>query len=301
MKPFIPMSPILSSELPQGEEWGYQLKWDGFRTIAKVDQGRVELYSKKMLPKNNKYPDLVHALSQLKGSFLVDGEAVVMDVETSRPSFQKMQQRDKLTDVRLIKRAAEREPIQYIVFDLLQLGTEDYKKRPFQERHDKLRELAAGWGPPFYLLDLYDDGEVLWEWVVAHGWEGVISKRLSSSYREGKEHRDWLKRKTMLRLEIEAVGILMKEGRFSSLVMRKDGVYFGRVSSGLNEKLRASLFHLPTDRTLKDYFSALPEGLKGTEVRWLNAPILCEVTGLQITEGGLLRHPKLLSLGGKAL
>jgi bifunctional non-homologous end joining protein LigD len=266
-----------------------------------VDQGRVELYSKKMLPKESKYPDLVHALSQLDGTFLLDGEAVVMDAETNRPSFQKMQQRDKLTGSRLINRSAEREPIQYIVFDLLQLGQEDWRQRPFQERHDKLKEIAADWGPPFFLVDLFDDGEMLWEWVSQNGWEGVVCKRLSSPYREGKEHRDWYKRKTILRLEIEAVGVLMKEGRVSSLVMHRNGVYFGRVSSGLNGKLRTWLIHLQAERTLEDYFPALPEGLKGTVVRWLNQPIECEVTGLQITEGGLLRHPKLLSLGGNPL
>jgi bifunctional non-homologous end joining protein LigD len=301
MKPFTPMSPILTDELPQGEGWGYQLKWDGYRTIAMVDQGQVELYSKRMLLKNAKYPDLVHALSQLNGTFLLDGELVVLDAETNRPSFQKMQQRDKLTDPRLISRGAERVPVQYIIFDLLQLGQEDLRKRPFQERHERLKAQAAGWGPPFFLTDLFEDGETLWAWVNANGWEGVVSKKLSSPYREGKEHHDWLKRKTVLRLEIEAVGILMKEGRVSSLVMRKDGEYLGRVSSGLNDKWRRWLFELPADRALEEYFPSLPEGLKGMKIRWLNKPFTCEVTGLEITEGGALRHPKLLSLGGNLL
>jgi bifunctional non-homologous end joining protein LigD len=301
MKPFTPMSPILTDEIPQGEDWGYQLKWDGYRTIAMVQQGQVELYSKKMLLKNAKFPDLVKALAQLEGTFLLDGELVVMDPETNRPSFQKMQQRDKLTDPRLIKRGAEKEPVQYIIFDLLQLGEEDLRKRPFQERHERLQALAAHWGPPFFLTDLFEDGETLWAWVNTNGWEGVVSKKLSSAYREGKEHHDWLKRKTMLRMEIEAVGILMKEGRVSSLVMRKDGEYLGRVSSGLNDKWRRWLFDLKADRTLEDYFPELPEGLKGTKIRWLNEPFTCEVTGLEITEGGALRHPKLLSLGGNLL
>ncbi|SEC55315.1 DNA ligase [Paenibacillus sp. GP183] len=301
MKPFTPMSPILTDELPHVEGWGYQLKWDGYRTIAMVDQGQVELYSKRMLFKNAKYPDLVEALSQLKGTFLLDGELVVMDAETNRPSFQKMQQRDKLTDPRLITRGAERAPVQYIIFDLLQLGQEDLRKRPFGERHERLKALAADWGPPFFLTDLFEDGETLWAWVNANGWEGVVSKKLSSPYREGKEHHDWLKKKTMLRLEIEAVGILMKEGRVSSLVMRRDGEYLGRVSSGLNDKWRRWLFDLPADRAFTDYFTSLPEDLKGMKVRWLNKTFTCEVSGQEITEGGAVRHPKLLSLGGNLL
>jgi bifunctional non-homologous end joining protein LigD len=302
MKPFIPMSPILSDTIPEGAEWGYQLKWDGYRTIAMVNQGQVELYSKRMLAKQNKYPDLVQALSKKQGTFLLDGEAVVMDRATQRPSFQKMQQRDKLTNSGLIKKASEREPVLYILFDLLQWGDEDLRHLPFRERFKKLQEVTGSWEPPFFVTELFEDGETLWNWVSENGWEGVISKRLSSPYRMGKEHRDWYKIKTAVRLEVNIVGILMKEGRVSSLVMRtKEGYYFGRISSGLNAKIKAELFSLPADKSMMEYFSALPEGLKGTNIRWLNEPLVSEVTGTEVTEDGVLRHPKLLSLGGTPL
>lgn len=301
LTPFTPMSPLLTDSLPTGEGWIHQLKWDGFRTIAWVDQGKVELYSKNMLLKNNKYPDLVEALEKLRGTFMLDGEVAILDGSTQRPSFQKMQQRDKLSNSSLIRRAAEQQPVQYILFDLLHLNGNDLRSSSLSERSEALRLLSAGWSAPFFLVDTFENGEALWNWVELNGWEGVVSKRLSSSYHEGKAHRDWVKRKTVFRTEAEAVGILYKEGRVSSLAMRREGSYFGRVSSGLNGKVKAELEQLAMDGTMEQYFSLIPEGLRGTDIRWLRAPLLIEVNGREITEGGTLRHPKLLTIGGKLL
>jgi bifunctional non-homologous end joining protein LigD len=296
MRPFTPMSPIYAKKIPEGKEWTHQLKWDGYRIIAWVDNGNVELYTKKMLPKNNKFPDLVEALSQLKGTFLLDGEAVILDPKTKRPSFQMLQQRDKKQDSRTIQRSAGREKVQYIIFDLLQIGEENLRLLNFTERHERLQKAGADWSEPLFLMDLFEDGETLWQWVVNNGWEGVVSKRKSSPYKEGKEHRDWYKRKTILDMEVEIVGILYKEGRLSSLITRKDGVYRGRTSLGLNEKIKSVLRKLPADRTSKEYFPILPDGLRKEKITWLNKPFLAEVTGSEITESGSLRHPKITSL-----
>ncbi len=281
MLPFKPMSPILVNEIPRGEEWGHQLKWDGYRIIASVDHGKVKLYSKNMLISNGKYPGLVEALSELKATILLDGEAVILDPVTNRPSFAMMQHR------------GEHDQVQYIMFDLLQEGERDLRQLPFQERHERLHELAGGWGEPLFLTDLFEDGEALWRWVQANRWEGVVSKRLSSTYRHGKKHWDWFKRKTTLEMEVEIVGLLMKEGRISSLVMRRDGVYVGRNSLGLNQMLKTQLDRLPAEKSREDYFPVLPEGLHGAQVRWLNKPFMAVVTGLEMTKAGTLRHPKI--------
>ncbi|MVP02016.1 DNA ligase [Paenibacillus lutrae] len=298
MQRFTPMSPILSTDIPGGDDWVYQLKWDGFRIIALVDQGRVELFSKKMLPKNLNYPDLVKALEKLEGSYVLDGEAVILDPATGKPSFQKMQQRDKLTGLGLINRSAQREPAHYMLFDLIQLGQEDLRRVSFQERYKLLQEAGASWEPPLYVTDLYEDGQALWDWAEANAWEGIISKRLSSPYRSGKDHHDWFKRKTVLRVEAQGVGVLVKEGRAASLVMRRSGRYFGRVSSGLSQRSKQKLLSLEAGRSLEDYFPAAPEGLRGMDVRWLEEPLPLLVTGREVTENGILRHPKLLSIGG---
>lgn len=147
-----------------------------------------------------------------------------------------------------------------------------------------------------FITDLFEDGGALWEWVQANQWEGVVSKRMSSRYRVGKEHHDWYKRKTNIELNVEIVGLLLKEGRISSLVMRKDGLYFGRNSSGLNGKIKEELDKLPAEKSIEEYFQRMPEGLRGQKIRWLNKPFMAEVTGAEITNAGTLRHPKINSL-----
>lgn len=281
---FKPMSPILVNEMPNGEEWGHQLKWDGYRIVVSIVKGRVELYSKNMLPQNSKFPELVRALSELKGTFILDGEAVILDPKTNRPSFQRLQHRAKNRDD---------SSVQYIIFDMLQMGAEDLRQLPFIERHKRLQLIANDWKAPLFLTDLFDDGEALWQWVKGNDWEGVVSKRLSSPYQEGKKHQDWYKRKTMIRLEVEIVGILMKRGVISSLVMSKDGLYMGRNSSGLNGILKSQLDKLRAEKTAADYFGTLPAALKGLDIRWLSKSFKVEVTGTGITEAGTLRHPKL--------
>jgi bifunctional non-homologous end joining protein LigD len=293
---FSPMAPILTDKIPSGSDWGHQLKWDGYRIIAWVDNGKVELYTRNMLPKNQTFPELVIALAKLKGTFLLDGEAVILDSATSRPSFQKLQQRDKKRDPKTLIKSVEREGAQYIIFDLLSVGEENLRGLPFRERNERLQTLGAAWEQPLFLTDLFEDGEALWEWVKQNKWEGVVSKRLTSPYREGKGHRDWYKIKTALVMDVEIVGILIKEGRISSLIMRKDGLYMGRNSLGLNGKTKSQLEQLPAEKSYVDYFTFLPKELQRESIRWLNTPFIAEVTGMEITESGTLRHPKIVSL-----
>lgn len=302
MLPFRPMSPFRVDKLPEGPEWIYQLKWDGYRLIASIDNGEVRLFTKNMLPATGTFPEIADAFGSLgsmsdKGTLLLDGEAVVMDPATGRPSFQKLQQRSRWLRPGLDRETIARLPVQYIVFDVLQIGGEDLRRLPFEERNRRLRELAADWRAPLFTTDTFDDGASLWEWVERNGWEGVVCKRRRSSYREGKTHRgDWLKRKTAPEFDVDIIGITWKEGRVSSLVMRENGVYFGRVSSGLNGALKEKLRLLGDADPSRCPFSSVPAGMKGIQVRWLQNPIAARVIGSEVTEEGVLRHPKLLML-----
>ncbi|MDI4646024.1 RNA ligase family protein [Cohnella hashimotonis] len=298
MEPFTPMSPVAEDRSPTGSAWVHQLKWDGYRLIAEVRGDRVRLYSKRMLLQNDSYPELTAALATRPGDYILDGEAVILDPRTGRPSFQLMQQRGKLLGERLIEASARRHPVQYILFDLLAADGQDLRRLPYSERRERLIRLTQGWQSPFYVADEFDDGEALWHWVEANGWEGVVSKKKASFYKEGKEHRDWLKRKTVHHMDVDIVGIIWKEGRVSSLVMRKDDLYMGRVSSGLNDKAKAALRQLSASRSRADYWDILPEGLRGADVRWLDIPLAGRVSGREMTDAGLLRHPKLIDLEG---
>ena len=295
--PSEPMGPISRDDIPEGPDWGYQLKWDGVRALARVDRGAVELFSKKLLRKNDTYPEVVRRLQQLEGSYLLDGEIVYFDAARGRPVFQKVLQRERTRTASALSRSSAEAPLSYVLFDLLAEGGEDLRERPYAERYARLREAFPPNGDSaLFVTDLFQDGPALWRWVEERGWEGIVSKRLSAPYAAGKRHKDAYKKRTIQRYDAVCVGVTFREGRVASLAVAYEGVYLGRASLGLNERSRAALAaYAGAHRAAASPFpgGAAPAELKRETVVWLDRPFPVAVTGLEITADGLLRHPKL--------
>ncbi len=294
--PLEPMIPILNERIPHGDDWGFQIKWDGVRLLAGIEDGRVELYSRSRLNKNAVYPELVERLAAIKHSCILDGEAVVFDPILKRPVFQYVLQRER-TGTR--QRSSLQTPATYAIFDLLLLDGRDLRGLGYQERHRILQELLAGsCGEQLICTDLFKDGEALWQWVSQHGWEGIVSKRLSAPYKAGKHHQDAFKKKTAIVQDVKIVALVLREGRIASLVTALKGAYFGKVSLGLNEqsKRKIAAYAASLSPAAEPVFGQLPADLKKDRLLWLQRPFNATVSGLEITAGGVLRHPKLLRL-----
>lgn len=297
-----PMAPIRESELPVGGEWGYQIKWDGVRLLSQLENGHIRLYSRYMGDKTAIYPEAVKLLTehaQKHEPLLLDGEAVIFDQLKQRPDFAQILQRERTRNANANIRGRENSHFIYVLFDLLHYAGEDWRGRPYQERHAKLLELFPEKHPQLFVTDLFPEGASLWSWVEANRWEGVISKRLSSPYREGKHHKDWFKKKTAEVHEVQFAGLVIREGRVASLVMLKDGALFGRVSLGLNMAAKARLLELGKAHTRSEPLwpkSELPAELRREQVLWLDRPLKGTVTGLEVTAAGQLRHPKLIDI-----
>ncbi|REE68702.1 bifunctional non-homologous end joining protein LigD [Paenibacillus taihuensis] len=306
--PHEPMAPISDDELPVGSDWGYQLKWDGVRILARLDgEGHVELFSRKLYLKNGIYPEMVSLIAskaEKLGRCLLDGEIVWFD--GVRPSFQHVLKRERSRSS-LLQSSPEADGktpqnggLVYVLFDLLADESGDLRQLPYEERHRRLLALCPADDPRMFVTELFKDGAALWDWVQTNSWEGVVSKRLSSPYREDKKHRDWLKKKIALVLDVDIVGLKWRNGIVASLVMEYEGGYLGSVSLGLNDALRrviASTFR-PQNSLIAVVdcpFPAVPEDLRKEEVQWLSVPFKCRVTGLEFTSAGQLRHPKLVT------
>ncbi|SEO61674.1 hypothetical protein [Paenibacillus sp. OV219] len=301
-----PMAPISDDELPIGSDWGYQLKWDGVRMLARLDgNGDVEIFSRKLYLKNGIYPEIVSLITsktEKLGRCLLDGEVVWFD--GVRPNFQHVLKRERsrspLLQPATDTRAQLNGGLVYVLFDLLADESGDLRQLPYEERHRKLMELCPADDPRMFVTELFKDGAALWEWVQTNNWEGVVSKRLSSPYREDKKHRDWLKKKIALVLDVDIVGLKWRNGIVASLIMEHEGSYLGSVSLGLNDALRrviASTFR-PQNSQLAVVtcpFPVTPEDLRKEEIQWLTLPFKCRVTGLEFTSAGQLRHPKLVT------
>ncbi len=295
--PAEPMGPVSREDIPEGPDWGYQLKWDGVRAIAVVDDGRVELYSRKWLRKENTYPEVVRRLQRIQGSYVLDGEIVYFDAALGRPVFQKVLQRERTRTSAALARSSAERPVSYVLFDLLAANGEDLRNRPYAERYARLREAFPPDGDPsLFVTDLFDDGPALWRWVEERGWEGIVSKRLSAPYAAGKKHKDAFKKRAIQRYDAVCIGVTFRAGRAASLALAYEGAYFGRASLGLNERSRAALAQYAANHpAARSPFAggAAPADLKRETVVWLDRPFPVAVTGLEVTADGLLRHPKL--------
>jgi bifunctional non-homologous end joining protein LigD len=293
--PIEPMTPVSRDEIPVGDDWGYQIKWDGIRIIAHIDDNVVTLYSRSGLIKNTTYPELVKNLATLTGRMVLDGEAIIYDPIRQRPSFQLVLQRERLKQVTRIAATARTQHVTYVLFDFIEQNGKDLRKLPYQERHERLKAAFPEKKDWLLVTDLFADGDLLWQWVKQNSWEGMVSKRLSAPYREGKRHDDWFKKKTIQHFEVSIVGLTFKEGQLlSSLIMMAEDQYFGRVSLGLNESIKHTILQLPSH--MESPFSHLPPDLKNVKIVWLVKPFYATVSGLEITDYGQLRHPQIVKL-----
>jgi ATP-dependent DNA ligase len=172
-----PVQPQLArskKELPEGEQWSYEPKFDGFRAIVFVDGDEVMIQSRGAKPLDRYFPELAFP----GGRYIVDGE-IIIDAEDGQQDFGALQQRIHPAASRIAK-LAEETPARFVAFDVLAIDDENLTGRPFAERRALLEKLTeSGIG----LTPLTRDPEGTAEWL-AHG-EGVVAKELGAPYRPG--------------------------------------------------------------------------------------------------------------------
>ncbi|MEY2932639.1 MAG: hypothetical protein RL033_3388, partial [Pseudomonadota bacterium] len=221
----------------------YELKLDGVRIIADKHDDTVALRYRSLRPAAANYPEVVRAVRALAPQRLVlDGEIVTFD-DRGRPSFQRLAPRIHARVATDVSQARISVPVNYVVFDLLQLGPYDLRQLPLLERKRLLKRLLPGRGVIWVNDHAADDGRALFSFCKSSGLEGVVSKVANGPYRPGPERtRDWVKLKCEREDEFVVVGWLSGKNsreRLGALELGTwDGerwVYRGRVGSGLSE------------------------------------------------------------------
>jgi len=224
--------------------WAYEIKWDGVRTIAFSEPGRLRLQSRNLHEVSASYPELAR-LPRALGSHraILDGEIVALDAE-GRPSFGKLAQRMGVSAPARAKRLAASAPVTYMIFDLLWLDGHSLMERSYEERRRRLKELALRgehWQAPEHIVGRGRETLAASE---AAGLEGVIAKRLDSPYEQGRRSGAWVKLKNVRRAELEIGGWMPGQGRrrerIGALLMGERTAagtlrYAGRVGSGMGE------------------------------------------------------------------
>ncbi|TMM08835.1 MAG: DNA ligase D [Actinobacteria bacterium] len=291
-----PMLATLADTLPTGDDWLFEVKWDGYRALGYVRSGEARLLSRNGNDLTGRFPEIAKALARAVKSpdCVVDGEVCALD-ENGRPSFSAMQQGKPGT------------PIVYELFDVLELDGEPVLDRPLTERRKLLEELLDRRVSTVQLSGVFDDGEALFTAAKEQRLEGVMAKRASSRYAEGRRTRDWLKVKTHGEQEFVIVGYTKGEGRrarsFGSLVLAVNEAgtlrWVGNVGTGFTEKTIAELLDalepLRVDASPLAVVPKMPK-VRKSDVVWVQPKLVAEVKFAEWTHDGHLRAPVYLGL-----
>jgi bifunctional non-homologous end joining protein LigD len=246
------LTPMLaqSGELPRSEAaWGFEVKWDGIRTILFCDHGHMALQGRNGTDFTGRYPEVRELARELGARRLVlDGEIVAFD-EEGRPSFERLQSRMHLGSDSAVRRRMRDIPVTYVAFDLLYLDGRSTMALSYEERRKVLDALEFGgpaWRAPAYQRG---EGSALLAATKELGIEGVVAKRLSSSYEPGRRASAWVKVKNICEQDVViggwAPGEGKRSGRVGALVtgLYEDGrlVYAGKVGTGFTDRTLAIL------------------------------------------------------------
>jgi bifunctional non-homologous end joining protein LigD len=306
----VPMMARLGNDLPSDpERWSFEVKWDGVRAIAYAQPGRLRLESRNLNEITEVYPEVRGLIEDLgMREAVLDGEIVTFD-EQGRPSFELLQRRMHVSSPPAVRRLMSSHPVVYAIFDLLFLDGHSLVELPYTKRRAQLESLDLGgraWRVPTAHAG---EGSALLEATAAQGLEGIMAKRLDSTYEPGRRSGAWLKIKHTLRQELVIGGWVPGEGRrakrIGALLMgyHRDGefVYAGRVGTGFTER---SLSELQT--RLEEYrrkTSPYPSRRRGSgpnpiprNAVFVEPCLVAEIEFREWTAEGVMRAPSFKGL-----
>jgi bifunctional non-homologous end joining protein LigD len=277
---------------PDGDDWLHEIKHDGYRIVARIEEGEARLVSRNGKDWTKEFPQVARAVGRLPaGTALLDGEVAAV-LPNGATSFQALQ-----------RRAEGAVPLVYFAFDLLHLDGWDLRGVRLEERKEVLRRLLGSAPAALRFSDhVCGQGPLFFEKAREAGLEGVVSKRADAPYREGRGG-DWRKAKCRLTQEVVIGGwTLQSDGQASigALLVgfHEDGqlVYAGKVGSGFDERLLRDLQHrLEARRRKTSPFADVPAELR-RGVRWVEPDLVAQVELTQWTNEGRMRQPVFLGL-----
>jgi bifunctional non-homologous end joining protein LigD len=291
---FTPMMATLVDATFSREGWLFETKWDGYRAIADVRKGKVELYSRNHLSFNKDYAKVVSALEKLSHNAVLDGEIVIMKKDGTS-DFQSLQNYKNDASGNLV----------YVVFDLLQLDGQDLMALPLIQRKELLKDVVEQLGSKtvIYSEHVLNDSEKLYKTAKQKGWEGIIAKEAESLYAEGRRSMSWLKIKIVDEQEAIICGYTDPKGsrkKIGSLVLgvydeKNELKYVGNCGGGLNGALINELYEKM--QPYKQKASPFKEKIRtNTPVTWVKPELVCQVKFSSWTSDRHLRQPVFLGI-----
>ncbi|MFC1224197.1 DNA ligase D [Pedobacter sp. BG31] len=293
-----PMLATLVNEPFDDPDWQYEVKWDGYRAMAFLNKGKVDLLSRNNKSFNEKFYPIYDLLSDWKLNAVLDGEILVLN-DKGISNFGSLQNWRSEADGELV----------FYVFDILWYEGKNLMELPLYQRQAILNEVLPTNDDRIRLgkvfkasgVDFFDAAERM-------GLEGIIAKKTDSTYSTNYRSKEWLKIKVHKRQEVVIAGFTKNADTsksFSSLLL---GVYeqgklqyVGKVGTGFSDKLQKSMMEQFKPIIVdKSPFESIPDVNKPSRFRpnppkakatWLKPELVCEVAFAEVTDDGVFRHP----------
>jgi bifunctional non-homologous end joining protein LigD len=288
------MLATLERDAPHGEQWTFEVKWDGYRALAYIRGSEVQLLSRRDNDLTQRFASVAKEIPKAVKTphAVLDGEVCALD-DRGRASFSEMQTGGTA--------------LVYYVFDVLEIEGVPLVDEPLRERRARLEQLLDRRNRTVRLSEEFDDGDALFEAAKEQELEGIMAKRLDSRYCEGRRTRDWLKIKTRGRQEFVVAGYTHGGGRrastFGSLMLGvRDGDelrYVGNVGTGFDDaETRRLLSLLKPLRRETSPFRTIPKlpRVRKDEIVWTEPQLVAEVEFAEWTHDGHLRAPVYVGL-----
>jgi bifunctional non-homologous end joining protein LigD len=299
-----PMLATLVDEIPGDEQnWIYEIKWDGYRAVAYLNKGVVDLRSRNNKSFNEKFYPVYDALKKWDAHAVVDGEIIVVNDE-GMPDF---------NDLQLWRSEADGQ-LAFYLFDILWLEGFNVMTLPLEERHQLLQAIIPGKNNIIKISEQFNtSGENFFSLAEQLKLEGIFAKRLGSIYTPGNRSKDWLKIKTEKRQEFVIGGYTRNENTsklFSALLV---GLYENGefhfvtpVGTGFNTNIQKDILQrLKPYETKTCPFVEEPEYNKPSRFRpnppkakvvWVKPKLVAEISFREVTKDGSIRHPSFKGL-----
>lgn len=290
------MKPVIG-DLPKGDRWAHELKWDGMRLCVTILDGELNLTSGSGRNVTTHFPELAAFAHHLGANATFDAEAVVFDGD--QPSFTQLQNRIHVSAP--TQELVNAHPVVLVVFDLLQLERNDLTSLGYLQRRSLLNDLVSDgpcWRVPSHLEG---NGEPLLQLATERGLEGVVSKRVDSPYKPGTRSHTWVKVKVTHSQEFVVGGWVAGSGKLAGQIgsvlvgvynernQPESGLVFaGRCGSGLNDSYRKHLWDGFLARRESPFSGPIP---RDKTPNFVEPTMVVEVGFGQWEPGYQLRHP----------
>lgn len=294
LQPIFPFEPILATQLPTGDQWIAQIKWDGVRMLSYYDGSTARLINRRGNDRTVQYPELTDITAYCEAnSVILDGEIIAL--KDGKPSFHEVMRRDSLKNSSTITVVKHQVPVIYMVFDILYHNGQSTMDQPLFSRQQLLNDILLP-HPHVQIVPSYIHPDELFAAAQVQRLEGIVCKDINSTYAPGGKDKRWQKRKIISDITAVAGGVTFRDGIVNALLLglydpQGNLHYIGHAGPGkltMQDKrtLTAQAHSLALDHSP---FATAPQ--RGKNAFWIKPELVFKVHFLEWNTSGTLRQP----------